>query len=227
MTMRIDKILVVAERASGSQAALQKAVMIARHFGAAIELFTCDAEHAYALGDDIESAAIVTRCLEESRRFLEALRGSISARDVDFTTAVACAATVGEGVCEHVQTSAPSLVVKSFTDAGVAPSPLPSITDLYLMRRCPVPLLLTHGRSWRPVPIIGVAFGGSVPSARTLRAAAEHLAEGCHGKVDTIETQRTSDVDVLALRVDGSELAEQIVGTSDCDLLLVPDLADG
>lgn len=221
--MRIEKILVVAERASGSQAALQKAVMIARHFGAAIELFTCDAEHAFALGGDVASDAIVTRCLAESRRFLDALRGSISARDVDFTTAVACAASVGEGVCTHVQRSAPSLVIKSFTDAGVAPAPLPSVTDLYLMRRCSAPLLLTHGRSWHPVPRIGVPE----QSVRSLLSAAQHLAAGCHGNIETIDIVRDTDIDVLTLPVDGSKLAEQVVARTNCDLLLVPDPVDG
>jgi len=231
MTMCIDKILVVAERASGSQAALQKAVMIARHFGAAIVLFTCDAEHSYALGEDVGSTAIVSRCLAESRRFLAALRGSVSARDIDFTIQAACAATVGEGVCEHVHVSEPSLVVKSFSDPGLATASPASVTDRYLMRRCPAPLLLTHGRSWHPVPKIGVmvdlkggsSAGGSVSSSRALRAAVEHLAAGCHGKVETLGATDRLDVDVLALQLESSTFAEQILGTAVFDLLLVPE----
>jgi len=234
MTMFINKILVVAERASGSQAALQKAVMIARHFGATIELFTCDAEHSYALGDDVESTAIVTRCLAESRRFLAALRGSVSARDIDFTSEAACAATVGEGVCKQVLVSAPSLVVKSFTETGVATAPLASVTDLYLMRCCPAPLLLTYGRSWHPVPKIGVMIdrqggssaGGSGSSTRALRTAAEHLAAGCHGKIETVEPTDRLDVDVLALQVESSKFAAQILSTAVFDLLLVPGRAN-
>lgn len=223
--IRVTKILVVAERASASQVALQKAVLIARHFNATIELFTCDAEHAFALGGDMETEAIVARCLEESRRFLDALRGSISARDLQVSIAVACASTVGEGICEHVRKTAPSLVIKSFTDAGVAPAPLPSVTDLHLIRACPVPLLLTRGRSWHPVPrvcaAVDLARADQLGHAADLLTAAEYLAEGFHGELELVYSDRAG-TDGAATRALDRLAREAQISAARIDVLAGP-----
>jgi nucleotide-binding universal stress UspA family protein len=207
---RMSFIVVVAERASGSNVAVHKAVMIARHFGAHIELFTCEDEHgiAYAAG-----AAAVTLSIQ-----------------------AACAPTVSAGICRHVRIVKPSLVIKSFTDAGVQPAPLPSITDLNLIRACSAPLLLTYGRSWSPSPKICALLAAESKLARgdaaELMAAAKHLAEGCHGELEVLREGQGEEalarhvakqrIDVIVVAAHDRALTDTFAGAVGCDVLIVP-----
>ncbi|MFZ9653267.1 MAG: hypothetical protein ACO3A8_07960 [Steroidobacteraceae bacterium] len=233
---RMSFIVVVAERASGSNVAVHKAVMIARHFGAHIELFTCEDEHGIAYAAGAAADAARASRLAESRRFLEALRGSVSARDVTLSIQAACAPTVSAGICRHVRIVKPSLVIKSFTDAGVQPAPLPSITDLNLIRACSAPLLLTYGRSWSPSPKICALLAAESKLARgdaaELMAAAEHLAEGCHGELEVLREGQGEEalarhvakqrIDVIVVAAHDRALTDTFAGAVGCDVLIVP-----
>lgn len=172
-------ILLCADRSSEAQVALRKASILARYLDADIELFACDADHAWALSREPEDAAAraeLAACLAASRRYLAALRGSIAASDLRLSTRAACAGTFAEGVAERVREGRHDLVIKNLADGLAA--------DLALVKACRVPLLLTRPRPWRPAPRIWVALDlASADAAAESRAVgvAKGLARVCAG----------------------------------------------
>jgi len=189
-------ILLCADRSSEAQVALRKASILARYLDADIELFACDADHAWAVAraaDDAAARAELAACLAASRRYLAALRGSIAASDLRLTTRAACAADFAEGVAERVHEGGHDLVVKNLTDALAA--------DLALVQACRVPLLLTRSRPWRPHPCIWAGLDLAAPDAAAGRravAVARTLARACDGsfglvysRMDTIAGRPT------------------------------------
>lgn len=184
--MPLRSLLVIAERSGEAQAALQRASVIARHAGAKIELFTCDTDHAWALGEyarSPEARAVIDRCNAESMRYLEALRGSISAPDVQIEMRCACAPAMLEGIAARIETLHPSLVIKSLSGSGTLRPPLP--VEMQIVQGCAAPLLLTHGTPWRPAPRIGAALdlADSLSRARAVACFAAELAGHCAGTV--------------------------------------------
>ena len=172
-------ILLCADRSSEAQVALRKASILARHLDAGIELFACDADHAWAVTrapHDDAARAELAACLAAGRRYLAALRGSIAASDLRLTTRAACAATFADGVAERVREGRHDLVIKNLAD-GLA-------TDLALVKACRVPLLLTRPRPWRPAPCIWVALdmaSADAAAGRRAVAVARGLARACAG----------------------------------------------
>lgn len=185
--MPLQTLLVIAERAGETQAALQRAAVIARHAGAKIELFSCDTEHAWALGDyanSREARAVIDQCMAESRRFLEAVRSSISALDVHIETRCACASALHEGIGARIATLAPQLVLKSMQGSCQRRTPQP--LEMQLVQACRTPLLLTRGAPWRPAPRIGAALDLAEPAlirARAVQHFAATFAAACAGSL--------------------------------------------
>ena len=182
MTERSDtfhSILLCADRSSEAQVALRKASILARYLGADIELFACDADHAWAVrqaSHDDAARAELAACLAASRRYLAALRGSIAATDLRLTTRAACAVTFADGVAERVREGRHDLVIKHIADGLAA--------DLALVKACRVPLLLTRPRPWRPPPRIWVALdlaSADAAAGRRAVAVAKGLARACAG----------------------------------------------
>src|SRR5688572_26184156 len=90
---KLRSILVVIERGDASQHALRKACVLARHFGAKLELFLCDAERAYTMRHAYDRRGVAearASCVTDGRRFLDALRKSVAADDIDIDIDAAC-----------------------------------------------------------------------------------------------------------------------------------------
>ena len=192
-------ILLCADRSSEAQVALRKASVLARYLDADIELFACDADHAWAVArgpSDAAARAELAACLAASHRYLAALRGSIAASDLRLSTRAACAATFAEGVAERVREGRHDLVVKNLADGLAA--------DLALAKACRVPLLLTRARPWRPAPHIWVALdlaNGDPAAGRRAVAVAQALARVCAGSYRSVYSRSRSGDGDLA-RVD-------------------------
>jgi universal stress protein E len=192
---KLGSILVIVDRTAGSNA-LRKALILARHFGSRIELFMCDAEHAYALRqlyDRRGAEEARSGCLLDCRRYLEALRSTISGMDVRIDIDVACESPAYEGIVRKVQTSAPDLVMR---ERGAALG----ATDWHLIRTCPAPLMLVHGRAWHPAPRFAAAVDVSEQEspglARRIAHAAEYLKLGCGASLDLIYSAPPSTPDL-------------------------------
>jgi nucleotide-binding universal stress UspA family protein len=187
----VQSILVLADRSNEAQSALQKASVLARHFHAQIELFTCDTEHAWAVGVERQSPAareVLDACLAESHRYLNALRGSIPAADLRISTSAACASELTEGVAQRVRDWRPDLVIKNLSDGAPGVRPTQAL-DMQLIRATRVPMLWVRGHAWRPVPRITVALDlTSDDKALTQQVldTAECLALGCHGELSIV-----------------------------------------
>jgi universal stress protein E len=191
----LGSILVVAER-TGGRAALRRALILARHFRARIELFLCDAEHAYALRhlyDRRGAEEARSACLLDARRYLEALRSSVVNADVEIEIDAACDSPAYEGIVRKVLDAAPDLVVKEIAPGDNRGVTL-ATTDWHLIRTCPAPLMLTHGRAWHPVPRFAAAVdvsGEESPGlARLIAHTAEFLKGGCGATLDLVYSER-------------------------------------
>lgn len=194
----IHSILLCADRSSEAQVALRKASILARYLGVGIELFACDADHAWAVAraaEDPAARAELAACLAASRRYLAALRGSIAAADVQLTTRAACAATFAEGVAERVREGGHDLIMKNLAD-GLA-------TDMALVQACQVPLLLTRSRPWRPAPCIWAALeldGRDVAAGQQVVAVAQMLSRACGGSFGLVNCRGTAAAQATSIR---------------------------
>jgi len=194
---KITSILVVVERGTAPQYALRKACVLARHFGAKLELFLCDAEHAYALKHVYDRHGVAearSACLAEGREFLEALRKSLAAEDIVIGIDAACESPLHEGIVHKVLRSKPDFVVKTLGSADRGRGPFLTIADWNLIRTCPVPLMLARGRPWQPQPRFAAAVdvsGEETPQlARSIVRTAEYLSLGCAGTVEIFHGAR-------------------------------------
>jgi universal stress protein E len=206
---RIKTVLVIAQRSGEVAEALHKACIVARHFGATIELFACDAEHAYMAEHSYDKrgvSAAVAQCLLDSRRFLEAVRGSVVASDLEIRTSVACETPLHVGVLHKIEELQPDLVIRCIERPGQQRQSALTPTDWQLLRSCPVPLMLTRGQTWNPVPriVAALALQPDDPAlGQRVLAAAKYLASGCGGSMDLVHSRPSDAADpdaVAAMR---------------------------
>lgn len=190
---RLSSILVVVERSDLVRRALAKAIILARHFGARLELFLCDAEHAHEFRhlDDVNGVQKARRALTaDAMRYLESVRNSVAARDVPISLDVTCDSPMHVEVARKVRGSGPDLVIKSSGDAVSAQHRRLSASDWQLVRTCPVPLMVTRGRPWHPQPrfvaAVDVSGEASPGMANAIVHAAGYLARGCKGDLDVV-----------------------------------------
>ena len=239
----LGSILVLADRASETQAAVRKASVMARHFKARIELFACDADHAWALADTSPVArAAIANCLAGTERYLDALRGSVAGNDLQITTKAACANSMEEGIGARIRVLHPDLVIKTLMSiSDTAPMP-PRPIEMQLMRCCAVPLLVTRGRSWRPTTKFAAAIdldGHDPALTAKLVDTVRFLALGSGGEHTFIHGSSAEaikefiegyQVDVLVIggpRADSwqgpdASLTERLLSVVECDVLIVP-----
>jgi universal stress protein E len=204
MMNRIKTVLVIAQRSGEVAEALQKACIVARHFGATIELFACDAEHAYMAEHSYDQCGVsdaVAQCLLDSRRFLDAVRGSVVANDLEIRTSVACETPLHTGILRKIDELQPDLVIRCIERRGQQRQSALTPTDWQLLRSCPAPLMLTRGRTWNPVARIVAAVDlqpDEAALARCVLGAASYLASGCAGSLDVVHCQDGTTADDAA-----------------------------
>lgn len=195
---KLNSILMVVEPDDGVHRLLAKACVLTRHFAARLELFLCDAEQAFALSHSYDSrgtAEARSACLAERRRYLESLRETVGARDLEISVDVACESPLYEGIRRKVLGSRPDLVILSAsagertrTGGGL------SASAWQVIRTCPVPVMLTSGRPWRAAP----AFAASVDIsdeetpglALAILRTARFVAGRCAGTLDILYCER-------------------------------------
>lgn len=199
---RVDKltsILVVIDPADETRQVLAKAMVLARHFNAGVELFLCDSEHAYALRHSYDPAGVAEarrHALASGQRYLDAVRRSL-AEDVSVSTHVACDSPLYEAIVRRVREGRPDLVIKS----AAGHHPLRRFTldanDWQLARTCPTPLMLTRGRPWGPMPRFAAAVDMSDPHddglARSILQTAGFIALGVRAQLDVVYSDADAD----------------------------------
>jgi universal stress protein E len=190
---QMHSILVVVDRRGGAPGAITKAVGLARQFGGRVELFLCEAELAYELSHTYDRQGIDQarcKCLAEGQQYLQQLRDSAGATDVEITLEAQCESPLYEVVARKALQSRPDLVIKTAGGRDSAGRGLPDANDWQLMRACPATLLLTRGRAWSAHPRIAAAV--DVPGQETtglpqdVMQVARLLALGCHSDFDVL-----------------------------------------
>jgi len=209
----VRSILVVIDRQGRAHDVLARAVMLARHFDARLELFLCDAEPAYALRhlyDARGAEQAQGACLADARRYLESLAGAFVAQDVPLSIDAACESPLYEGIVRKVLRSSPDLVMKCVGGAGASEPGPPKrarleANDWQLVRACPVPLLLVRGSPWQARPRIAAAVDvsgrESLELTRSILRAAQCIARGCAGDLDILYGEREPEMPPKAQRV--------------------------
>jgi universal stress protein E len=216
---RMDKltsILVVVDPTDESRHVLTKAMILARHFRARLELFVCNSENAYALTHSYDPTGIAEArrsCLSSGQRYLDALRRSL-AEDVEITTHVTCESPLYEAVVHRALETRPDLVIKGAAGRGVFRRFSLDANDWQLARTCPVPLMLARGHPWSASPRFVAAVDASESEGRSvgrcILQTAGFLTLGCHGELDVVfsnpdevsEEIRRSRIDALSQLVD-------------------------
>jgi universal stress protein E len=153
-------LLVVLDRSSSDQVVLEKAAKLARRLGARLELFLCDAEHAYELKHDYEpthSEAVSRECITQAIDYLTGLRASANLQGIDSSVSAACESPLYEGIVRKVVQSRPDMVIKHASGLHSSAQAAFDPNDWQLMRKCPVTLLMTRGRTWHVHPRFAAA----------------------------------------------------------------------
>jgi universal stress protein E len=190
---KLNSILVVLDSFEPTQQVVAKAMVMARHFGAFLELFLCDSEHAYVLKHAYDKEGMDgarQHCLANARSYLESLRRSVLTDDVQISIDVACDSPLYVSVVHKVLRSRPDLVIRNVTREQTQGRFSFDAKDWELARTCPVPLMLTYGRPWRAQPSFAAAVDMSenelVGMVRAIMQSAKFLARGCHADLDAL-----------------------------------------
>jgi universal stress protein E len=158
---RIDRILAVIDPTSDLQLALDKATLLARRSGAALELFICDYDPALSgqpFFDTAKLRELREEFVSERVEFLEELADDLRGEGLAVETHVHWDNPVYRGVVRRVQESSPDLVVKDTHYHSAIRRTLFTNTDWNLIRACPAPLLLAKPAEWRPAPRVLAAL---------------------------------------------------------------------
>ena len=195
----LTAILVVLDRSARDAPLLTKSLVLAREFNARVELFSCDAEHEYALRHSYDKSGVAAArqaCILGLRDYLRQCCDQFIAKNVVVTIDAVCESPLYEGVIRKVSRSAPDLVVKaaaleSFEGRGAL-----DFNDWQLASMCPVPLLLSRGGVWPARPRFAAAVDASAEEtpglAEKILRTAEYLRAGYQGELDVLFGERTS-----------------------------------
>jgi universal stress protein E len=181
---RPKSILVVIERTGEVSGPMGKALLLARPFGAKLELFLCDWEQAYVLGHAYDREGIraaQAASVAEARGYLSGLGELDEAAGVEIAVDAECASPLYEAVVRKVLRSEPELVIKAIAATDAKKHGMPDPNDWQLLRTCPATLMLTGSRKWHHPPrfaaAVDVSEGETDEVARSVMEASVVLAE--------------------------------------------------
>jgi len=148
----IDKILVaVTDPSHRPGSTLNRAMGLAEHYGAQVELFTC-IYNQYLAGERFFDTPGLQRARETlvglKQKELDALAADLTTDSVMVSAKTAWDYPVYEGIVRHVMESGAGLLVAESTARSKTKRVQLSNTDWQLVRTCPCPLLLAKSDEW-------------------------------------------------------------------------------
>jgi universal stress protein E len=192
---RLDRILVIVDPTAVAQPALDKATLLARRFGAALELFICDFDPALSgqpYFDTQKLRQLREEFVSERVEFLEEMADDLRGAGIATETHVHWDNPAFHGILRRVQESSPDLVVKDTHYHSVIRRTLFTNTDWNLIRTCPAPLLLAKPGDWHESTRILAALDpghlGDKPAAldHDILDAAELLSSRLGGELHAV-----------------------------------------
>lgn len=202
-----NSILIVTDPTSGSHAALDRGVYLAKRLRLRIELFVCD-YNAHLAGQRFFDSEDLKRAREEviddQLAFLSELADEYSEADIDFSLSASWDTPLYEGIIRQVLRSNSRYVLKETHYHSVLSRALFSNTDWQLIRNCPVPLWLTSSDQEFDRPLILVAVDpmheNDKPASLDARLLAEalELAEQLDGTAHMFHASQVIDVHEIA-----------------------------
>jgi universal stress protein E len=192
---RLDRILAVIDPTVEVQVGALKAARLARLAGASLELFACDFDPALT-GQPFFDTDTLHRLreefIDERASYLEDLADELRAGGLDVATHVHWDNPLYEGILRRVAEFTPDLVVKDTHYHSILRRALFTNTDWNLIRRCPVPLLLSRQADWAERPLLLAALDpghhGDKPAAldHDILDAAQLLARHLDGTIAAV-----------------------------------------
>jgi universal stress protein E len=216
----LTAILVVLDRSARDAPLLAKSLVLARQFGARVELFCCDAEYEYTLRHVYDQRGLMearqVRVMHLRDYLQQQICDQLAAQSVDISIDAACESPLYEGIARKVLRSAPDLVMKAVAREPFEGRGALDVNDWQLVRTCPVPLMLSRGGVWPPRPRFAAAVDVSEEETpglvEMILRTAECLRAGCQGELDVLFSELTGTDDAIrqqhaaTLRLLGSEL---------------------
>ena len=191
------KILVVVDPRSDEQPAAERAAWLAEHLSASLELFICDYDPDIDVGRvspvwiDQPARENLLRTLGEK---LEAIAAPLRERDLEVAIDVAWDHPLHDGIVRKVEACQPWLVAKDTHHHNVLKRTILTNTDWYLIRECPVPLLLVKPNAIDETPKIFAAVDPLHVHDKPARLdneivkLARTLADGVGGELHLLHT---------------------------------------
>ncbi|ACO79982.1 universal stress protein family [Azotobacter vinelandii CA] len=151
--MNLRQLLVVIDPAQEPQPALERAVWLARHGGAALELLACEFEQnldGSLLFDERQHEQARSALLAHRQARLEELAAPLRAEGLQVRTEVRWGRPLHRTILGRIEELKPDLVFKAATrNHGLLRRLLLGNTCWQLLRHCPVPLWLAHHGQWQ------------------------------------------------------------------------------
>lgn len=154
------KLLVIIEPDHDAQPALDKALKIARHADAALELLVCDysayLEDGYYF-DPMHAEKLRKEHIEQNLKLLEEMAGVIRQQGFTVTVDARWGKPPYEKIIDKVLESEPDLLIQSTRHHDKIARLLLSHQDWQLLRFCPCPVLLVKDKPWASPPVVLVS----------------------------------------------------------------------
>lgn len=178
--MDTPAILLVIELHAPSPPCLARALMLTRYLHARLDILVYPQLSIPGL-----SPGVVRQRQEEAGECVAALRRSIVAPDVEITIELASGGPMSDAIVDKARQNHYALIIKApWQQVRSRRDP----NDWQLMRRCPVPLLLTAGRPWHPkarfLAVIDVLNPRGVGQREAILEAANALRLACAAELD-------------------------------------------
>jgi len=192
-------LLAVLDRSTSDHAVVAKAARLARRLGARLELFLCDAEHAFELKHEYEPShneEVRRSCVKQAVDYLTGLRSAAGLPEILTSVSAACESPLYEGIVRKAMEVQPDMVIKNASGVHSPAQAAFDNNDWQLMRKCPVTLLMTRGRAWHAHPRFAAAVDMSADETAGLPHSIVEISamlSAAHG----------SETDVLYSEADG------------------------
>ncbi len=217
-------ILIIVDPTAEQHPAVTKGALLARRFGARLELFVCDTRASREARMIAQARTRQPGSLRSAASLLESLAAPLRQEGLEVTTQSQCANPLHVALAQRARNCTADLVVKDTHHHSMARRTFLTNTDWQLIRACPVPLLLTKAGPWAQMPqILAAVDPGHVNDKPALLDEeivefAAALSKGIGGRLQVLHAYVPTAVasaaaaETMIFSVSAEDLAQQEEG---------------